>query len=71
VAGGDLGAIHVAALTTTRRQALVVSGRQVRACQHGRNTVQSLLQEKRSRCQHGSRRAQRRRQRKAQVSARR
>jgi putative transposase len=65
----DLGEVHVAAVTTTRRHALVVSGRQLRACKQWRNKVHSLLQEHLSRCQPGSRRAQRLLKRKAQVSA--
>ena len=69
VAGVDLGEVHVAAVTTTRRHALVVSGRQLRACKQWRNKVHSLLQEKLNRCQPGSRRAQRLSKRKAQVSA--
>jgi putative transposase len=69
IAGVDLGEIHIAAVTTTRRQALVVSGRQLRACKQWRNKVHSLLQEKLSRCQPGSRRAKRLGKRKAQVSA--
>jgi putative transposase len=69
-AGVDLGEVHIAAVTTTRRHALVVSGRQLRACKQWRNKVHSLLQEKLSRCQQGSRRAKRLLQRKAQVSAR-
>jgi putative transposase len=32
VAGIDLGEVHIAAVTTTTRHALVVSGRQLRAC---------------------------------------
>ncbi len=32
VAGVDLGEVHVAAVTTTNRHALVVSGRQLRSC---------------------------------------
>jgi putative transposase len=70
VAGVDLGEVHLAAVTTTRRHALVVSGRQLRACKQWRNKVQSILQEKLSRCQAGSRRAKRLNRRKAQVSAR-
>jgi putative transposase len=62
--------VHIAAVTTTRRHALVVSGRQLRACKQWRNKVHSLLQEKLSRCQPGSRRAQRLLKRNAQVSAR-
>ncbi len=70
VAGVDLGEVHVAAVTTTRRHALVVSGRRLRACKQWRNKVHSVLQEKLSRCQPGSRRAQRLLKRKAQMSAR-
>jgi putative transposase len=69
VAGVDLGEIHIAAVTTTRRHALVVSGRQLRSCKQWRNKVHSVLQEKLSRCQMGSRRAKRLLKRKAQVSA--
>ena len=69
VAGVDLGEVHVAAVTTTRRHALVLSGRQLRACKQWRNKVHSVLQEQLSRCQPGSRRAQRLLKRKAQVSA--
>jgi hypothetical protein len=36
VAGIDLGEVHLAAMTTTKRHALVVSGRQVRASKQGR-----------------------------------
>ena len=70
VAGVDLGEVHVAAVTTTRRHALVLSGRRLRACKQWRNKVHSLLQEKLSRCQPGSRRAKRLTKRKSQVSAR-
>ena len=59
VAGVDLGEVHVAAVTTPRRHALVLSGRQLRACKQWRNKVHSLLQEQLSRCQPGSRRAKR------------
>jgi len=69
VAGADLGEVHIAAITTTRRQALVLSGRRLRARKQGRNRAHSLLQEKLSRCQCGSKRARRLAQRKAQVSA--
>jgi putative transposase len=68
-AGVDLGEVHIAAVTTTRRHALVVSGRLLRSCKQWRNKVYSLLQEKLSRCQVGSRRAKRLGKRKAQVSA--
>jgi putative transposase len=69
VAGIDLGEVHIAAVTTTNRHALVVSGRQVRSCKHWRNKVYSVLQEQLSRCQVGSRRTRRLLKRKAQVSA--
>jgi putative transposase len=69
IAGVDLGEVHVAAVTTTRRHALVVSGRQLRACKQWRNKVHSVLQEKLSRCQPGSCRAKRLSRRKAKVSA--
>ena len=70
VAGVDLGEVHVAAVTTTKRHALVVTGRQLRACKQWRNPVHSVPQERLSRCQPGSRRAQRLLKRNAQVSAR-
>ena len=69
VAGIDLGEVHIAAVTTTNRQALVVSGRQLRACKHWRNKVHRVLQEQLSRCQVGSRRTKRLLKRKAQASA--
>jgi putative transposase len=69
VAGVDLGKVHIAAVTTTRRHALVVSGRQLRACKQWRNKVHSVLQERLSRCQAGSRRAKRLLSRKARISA--
>jgi putative transposase len=56
-------------VTTTKRHALVLSGRQLRACKQWRNKVHRLLQEKLSRCQDGSRRAKRLQRRKAQLSA--
>jgi putative transposase len=59
----------MAAVTTTRWHALVISGRQLRACKQWRNKVHSVLQERLSRCQQGSRRAKRLTKRKAQVSA--
>lgn len=69
IAGVDLGEVHLAAVTTTRRHALVVSGRQLRACKQWRNKVHAALQEKLSRCQAGSRRSRRLLRRKAQLSA--
>jgi putative transposase len=68
-AGVDLGEVHLAAVTTTWRHALVVSGRQLRACKQGRNRSHAILQERLSRCQPGSRRAKRLLRRKAQISA--
>jgi transposase len=65
----DLGEVHVAAVTTTRQHALVVSGRQLRACKQWRNKVYSVLQEQLSRSQPGSRRTKRVLKRTAQVSA--
>jgi putative transposase len=65
----DLGEVHIAAVTTTKRQAFVVSGRLLRSCKQWRNKRHAALQEQLSRCQPGSRRATRLRKRKAQVSA--
>jgi putative transposase len=69
MAGVDLGEVHIAAITTTRRNALVISGRRLRACKQGRNRAHAILQEKLSRCRRGSKRWRRLSQRKAQVSA--
>jgi putative transposase len=69
VAGVDLGEVHVAAVTTTKRHALLVSGRMLRACKQGRNKRHVALRKQLSRCQPDSRRARRSRKRKAQVSA--
>jgi putative transposase len=69
VAGSALGEGHIAAVTTTRRPALIVSGRRRRACKPGRKRLHAILQEQRSQCQQGSRRARRLQRRKAQVSA--
>jgi putative transposase len=69
VAAMDLGEVHLAAVSTTGRHALVVTGRMLRACKQGRNRRHAILQEKLSHCQHGSRRSQRLLRRKAQVSA--
>src|SRR5262249_55426202 len=70
VAGVDLGEVHIAAVTTSNRHALVVSGRQLRACKQWRNKVHSVLQEKLSRCQPGSRRAKRLLKRQAHATPR-
>jgi putative transposase len=69
VAGVDLGEVHIAAITTTRRQALVISRRRLRACKQGRNRAHSILQEKLSRCRRGSKRWRQLSKRKAQLSA--
>ncbi len=69
IAGIDLGEIQIAAVTTTRRHALVVSGRMLRSFKQGRNKRHAALQERLSRCQLGSRRAKRLAKRKAQLSA--
>jgi putative transposase len=69
VAGVDLGEVHIAAVTTTKRHALVISGRQLRSCKQWRNKVHRVLQEQLRRCQPGSRRTKRLLRRKAQVSA--
>jgi putative transposase len=69
VAGVDLGEVHIAAVTTSTRHALLISGRQLRSCKQWRNKVHSVLQEQLRRCQPGSRRTKRLLKRKAQVSA--
>ena len=69
VAGIDLGEIHIAAVSTTRRHALIVSGRLLRSWKQARNKAHAAIQAKLRRCQADSRRAKRLRQRKAEVSA--
>jgi putative transposase len=69
VAGIDLGEVHLAAVTTTQRHALVLSGRLLRSYKQKRNKAHAALQAKLRRCQAGSRRAKRLRRRKAEVSA--
>jgi len=44
VARVDLGEVHIAAVTTTCRHALVLSGRQVRSCKQWRNKAQQGAQ---------------------------
>jgi transposase len=70
VAGVDLGEIHVATVTTTRRHALVLSGRALRACKQWRNKCHARISEKLERCQPGSRRSQRLLKASARTSAR-
>jgi putative transposase len=65
VAGIDMGEVHIAAVVTTKRHALVVSARLLRSCKQGRNKRHAALQERLSRCQPGSRRATRLHRRKA------
>ena len=69
VAGIDLGEVHIAAVSTTRRHALILSGRLLRTYKQARNKAHAALQAKLSRCQGDSGRAKRLRQRKAEVSA--
>lgn len=69
VAGIDLGEVHIAAVSTTRQHALVLSGRLLRSYKQARNKSHAAIQEKLSRCQPDSRRAKQLRQRKAEASA--
>lgn len=69
VAGVDLGEVHVAALTTTTRHALVLSGRLLRSYKQWRNKSHARIQAKLDRCQAGSRRSKRLLQAKAKTSA--
>lgn len=70
VAGVDLGEVHIAAVTTTRGNGLVLIGRLLRSYKQRRNKAQSTLQERLVRCTDlHSRRAKRLQRRKAQVSA--
>ena len=69
VAGVDLGAVPSAAVTTTRRHALVVSGRRLRSCKPWRNTSPARLATTLARCQPASRRAKRLEQAQATTSA--
>jgi putative transposase len=70
VAGIDLGEVHIASVSTTRRHALILSGRLLRSFKQGRTKAHAAIQAKLSRCQPDSRRAKRLRQRQAEVSAR-
>jgi transposase len=69
VAGFDLGEAHIAAVTTTRRHALILSGRALRPYKQGRNNTHAALDAKLSRCQPDSLRAKRLRWPKAKISA--
>ncbi len=68
-AGVDLGEIHIAAVATTRRQALIVSGRLLRSCKRLRNKRHGAYTSLLTHCTPGSRRARRLRKRKRQASA--
>src|SRR5262249_51163103 len=68
-AGIDLGEVHVGAITTTRRHALVISGRQLRAGKQWRNKSHARIATKLARCQPDSRRTKRLLEAKARVSA--
>ncbi len=69
VAGIDLGEVHVAAITTSRRHALVLSGRLLRSFKQWRNKSHARISEKLDRCKKGSRRSKRLVEAKAKVSA--
>ena len=69
IAGIDLGEVHVAAITTTRRHALVLSGRLLRSWKQWRNKSHARLSEKLDRCTPGSRRRKRLLKAKAKTSA--
>src|SRR5262245_48842706 len=58
VAGLDLGEVPVAAITTSRRHALVLSGR-LRSFKPWRNKSHARISEKLDRCRKGSRRSKR------------
>src|SRR5262249_19761005 len=66
---GDFGEVHLAAITTTQRQALVLSGRRLRARTQGRNRSHAIVQAQLSRSQRGANRWRRLTTRKALVSA--
>jgi putative transposase len=66
----DLGQIHQAAVTTDTGEALVVSGRGIRAIKRHLNQALGKIARKRSRCQKGSRRWQKLQRARAKISAR-
>lgn len=68
-AGVDLGEIHIAAVATTRRQTLIVSGRLLRSCKRLRNKRHGAYSSLLAHCTPGSRRARQLRKRKRQASA--
>ena len=69
LAGVDLGEVHIAAITTSAGETLVVSGRHLRSCKRLRNKRHGALQKRLARCTRGSRRWRRLRRRKAHASA--
>jgi putative transposase len=66
----DLGQIHQAAVTTDTGEALIVSGRGIRAIKRHLNQALGEIARKRSRCQKGSRRWQELQRARAKMSAR-
>jgi putative transposase len=66
----DLGEIHQAAVTTNTGEALVVSGRGIRAAKRRLNMALAEIARKRSRCRKGSRRWRKLQRARAKVSAR-
>ena len=66
----DLGEIHLAAVTTTTGQGLVVSGRGIRSLKRRHNKSLGKLQRKQARCSKGSRRWRKLQSVKARLRAR-
>jgi len=66
----DLGEIHLAAVTTTSGQALIVSGRGIRSLKRRHNQSLGQLQRKQARCTKGSRRWRKLQWAKARLRAR-
>ena len=66
----DLGEIHLAAVTTSTGQGLVVSGRGIRSLKRRHNRSLGQLQRKQVRCTRGSRRFRRLQRAKARLRAR-
>jgi putative transposase len=66
----DLGEIHLAAVTTTTGQGLVVSGRGIRSLKRRHNKSLGQIQRKQARCTRGSRRFRRLQRAKARLRGR-
>jgi putative transposase len=66
----DLGEIHLAAVTTTTGQGLVVSGRGIRSLKRRHNKSLGQLQRKQARCARGSRRWRKRQSAKSRLRGR-